>query len=81
MKMIFESLLLDKVQEEINEAVKEEIKFDSGDSRYQEELKAITSKITFNWFKVRSILLTPIYAFYLFLIHRKIVLMLGNSKI
>lgn len=50
--MIFESILLDKVQEEINYAIKDKINYDSNDPKYAKEVEKLTSKITFDWFKV-----------------------------
>ena len=51
MKMIFESILLDKVQEEISKE-KEKIRFDHNDEGYIREYEKIISNITFQWYKV-----------------------------
>lgn len=57
MKMIFESMLLDKVQEDINKEIKEKTKFENADNNSSnQEIKDIISHVTFEWFKVRSYL-------------------------
>lgn len=57
MKMIFESMLLDKVQEDINREIKEKTKFENADNNSSnQEIKDIISHVTFEWFKVRSYL-------------------------
>lgn len=69
MGMIFESILLDKVYEEVD-VEKKKIQWDENDEQYKKELQIISSKVTFGWFKV-----SLIFNF------RKTVLMLGNLKI
>jgi len=49
-KMIFESILLDKVQESINKE-KEKLSLDPNDSKYAEQVEKIMSTETFNWYK------------------------------
>lgn len=71
MKMIFESILLDKVTHDIREESKK-IKFDTNDPKYESEYSKLSSQLTFRWYKV-SIIIN--------LIFRKIASMLGNLKI
>jgi hypothetical protein len=60
MKMIFESILLDKVTHDIREESKK-IKFDSNDPKYDSEYSKIASQVTFRWYKVRIFLTLNIY--------------------
>lgn len=55
MKMIFESILLDKVTHDIKEESKK-IKFDSNDPKYATEYAKLTSQVTFRWYKVSQVL-------------------------
>lgn len=73
MKLIFESILLDKVTHDIKEESKK-IKFDSNDPKYDSEYSKLSSQVTFRWYKVRTIFK------YNFFSIRKIVSTLGNSK-
>lgn len=51
MKMIFESILLDKVQEQILKE-KEKIRLDHNDEGYTREYESIIASVTFEWYKV-----------------------------
>jgi hypothetical protein len=51
MKMIFESILLDKVQEQIS-IEKEKIRIDKNDEGYIKEYEIIVASVTFEWYKV-----------------------------
>lgn len=53
MKMIFESLLLDKVQEDINLKLTH-ANYDKNSAEYAKELNKISNQETFNYYKVRS---------------------------
>ena len=50
--MIFESLLLDKVQDDINHRLSQ-INIDKNDVKYQFEVDRITAQETFKYFKVK----------------------------
>lgn len=51
MKMIFESLLLDKVEEDVV-ALKKEFKIEENHQEYKAQLFKVVSDVTFKYFKV-----------------------------
>lgn len=52
MKMIFESILLDKVQDQINHEA-EKISVEKSSEKYEQHYNGVLSKVTFEWFKVK----------------------------
>jgi hypothetical protein len=60
MKMIFESILLDKVQEQISKE-KETIKLDHNDEGYVRAYESIISSVTFEWYKVSIYIISNLY--------------------